>query len=89
MVDLNAKTKELSGEFNSKGKELVKFINDSILFILNNKRNPTNYHQKNGLNSYSFLDYFIGSENYYKNRSFYSTINKLYLLMLKNTFTFQ
>ena len=62
MGDLNAKTKELSGEFNSKGKELVKFIKDSNLFILNNKRNPTNFHQKNELNSYSVLDYLMNQK---------------------------
>ena len=42
IADLNAKTKELSGEFNSKEKRLVNLINDSYLFILNNKRNLNN-----------------------------------------------
>ena len=72
--DLNAKIKELSGEFNSKGKELELFIKESNLHILNNKRNPTNFCKKNSLNSFSVLDYFIGSENFFLNQSSYTTI---------------
>ena len=61
MGDLNARLKELNIKANQNGSYLEKILRDLNATVVNNKNFPTNYHNKNGIESSSIIDLIIVS----------------------------